>query len=180
MSNTSGEPITNEPFTRQPYTWILTPLAIFIAVGVLAALCHVRRRRRMRELGLAQWPQDPAARRAYLARMEGNRHGAPVVVRTGRRQWTNRGIRTRPEEGLNAFGEAPPPYVPKSKPDEEDLEMGTLSTGDRAGANTTTGTSTVQSPPEYGSIIGSTDRPSSSVTTPPPAVVSSTTRPTYG
>ncbi|GJC79503.1 hypothetical protein ColLi_02341 [Colletotrichum liriopes] len=88
-----------------PYTWILTPLVVFLAIGIIATLVQFQRRRRLRKLGIQRpWPRRDLE--ANRQRARGQRSS-----RNGRWAWT-----TRSDEGLDEFGEAPPAYEPKAKP----------------------------------------------------------------
>ncbi|GKT90978.1 hypothetical protein Ct61P_08828 [Colletotrichum tofieldiae] len=81
-----------------PYTWILTPLVVFLAIGIIATLVQFQRRRRLRKLGIQRpWPRRDLE--ANRQRARGQRSS-----RNGRWAWT-----TRSDEGLDEFGEALPP-----------------------------------------------------------------------
>ncbi|KDN67459.1 hypothetical protein CSUB01_07956 [Colletotrichum sublineola] len=154
-----------------PYTWILTPLVVFLAIGILATLIQLQRRRRLRKLGIQRpWPhRDLEANRP---RARGQRSS-----RNGRWAWT-----TRSDEGLDEFGEAPPAYERKAKPGQSlprdgSFEMahvehtatgaipppppiGGTSAGDRGSM-----------PPDYDTATGSASSTSPPVvTSPPPAM----------
>ncbi|KAF6839568.1 hypothetical protein CPLU01_01705 [Colletotrichum plurivorum] len=163
----SGEGLNLSP---TPYTWILTPLVVFLAIGILATLIQFQRRRRLRKLGL----QRPWPRRDLEANSQ--RAGAQRSSRTGRWQWT-----TRSDEGLDEFGEAPPAYEPKAKPGQAvrdgSFEMAHVehSTGaipPPPPMAVAAGTDRGSLPPDYGTATSSSSSstPPPAVMTPPPAV----------
>lgn len=154
-----------------PYTWILTPLIVFLAIGILATLVQFQRRRRLRRLGLQRsWP-----RRDVEA--NGQRTGGQSSSRNGRWAWT-----TRSDEGLNEFGEAPPAYEPKAKPGQAVTREGSFEMAHvehtATGAipppppiSAPAGADRGYLPPDYGTATGSASwTPPPAVATPPPAV----------
>lgn len=158
----NGESLSLSP---TPYTWILTPLVVFLAIGILATLIQFQRRRRLRKLGL----QRPWPRRDLEANRQ--RAGGQRSSRTGRWQWT-----TRSDEGLDEFGEAPPAYEPKAKPGQavRDGSFEMAHVEHPAGAfppppplATAAGPERGSLPPDYGTATSS-----ASSSTPPPAVMS--------
>ncbi|KAF9882009.1 hypothetical protein CkaCkLH20_00045 [Colletotrichum karsti] len=161
-----------------PYTWILTPLIVFLAIGILATLVQFQRRRRLRRLGL----QRPWPRRDLEANRQGAGAGGQRSSRNGRWAWT-----TRSDEGLDEFGEAPPAYEPKAKPGQAVTREGSFEMahvehgGAAAGAMpppppigaATAGAARGSLPPDYGtatSSTSSTPAPPAAVATPPAAV----------
>ncbi|KZL72249.1 hypothetical protein CT0861_12119 [Colletotrichum tofieldiae] len=154
-----------------PYTWILTPLVVFLAIGIIATLVQFQRRRRLRKLGIQRpWPRRDLE--ANRQRARGQRSS-----RNGRWAWT-----TRSDEGLDEFGEAPPAYEPKAKPGQalprdgsfemahvEHTTMGAIPPPPPIGG--TAGGERGSMPPDYGTATGSTSStPSPVVTSPPPAM----------
>ncbi|KAK1486843.1 hypothetical protein CCUS01_15034 [Colletotrichum cuscutae] len=152
--------------SNMPYTWILTPLIVFLALGIIATLVQFQRRRRLRKLGLQRpWPRRD---------LEANRQRGQRSSRNGRWAWT-----TRSDEGLDEFGEAPPAYEPKAKPGQSYAREGSFEMAHHVehtarGAmpppppiGGTAGVGRGSLPPDYGTATGST-----SSSTPPPAVTS--------
>ncbi|KAK2065285.1 hypothetical protein LY76DRAFT_364450 [Colletotrichum caudatum] len=153
-----------------PYTWILTPLVVFLAIGILATLIQFQRRRRLRKLGIQRpWPRpDP----------EANRPRARVqrTSRTGRWAWT-----TRSDEGLDEFGEAPPAYERKAKPGQslprdgsfemahvEHTATGAIHPTPPIGGTASGARGSM--PPDYDTATGSASTPPPVVASPPPVV----------
>ncbi|OHE92952.1 hypothetical protein CORC01_11745 [Colletotrichum orchidophilum] len=161
-----GSTGSSSSLSNMPYTWILTPLIVFLALGIIATLVQFQRRRRLRKLGLQRpWPRRD---------MEANRQrgGGQRSSRNGRWAWT-----TRSDEGLDEFGEAPPAYEPKAKPGQtfaregsfemahvEHTARGTIASPPLTGSSA--GVDRGSLPPDYGTATGSTS------STPPPAVAS--------
>ncbi|WQF88592.1 hypothetical protein CDEST_13606 [Colletotrichum destructivum] len=154
-----------------PYTWILTPLVVFLAIGILATLIQFQRRRRLRKLGLQRpWPRRDLE--ANRQRTRGQRSS-----RNGRWAWT-----TRSDEGLDEFGEAPPAYEPKAKPGQtlprdgsfemahvEHTATGSIPPPPPIGA--TAGSSRGSMPPDYSTATGSSpSTPPSTIMSPPSAM----------
>ena len=127
----------DEEWPRPPYAWIITPLLVFTIIAIAATLLQLRRRRAARLL---------AAAHAERVTGDPRRRAAPPPGRT--RRWA--GMRRGEEsvEGLDEYGEAPPPYEPAGAK-KGDVEM-----GDVAG------------PPGYSEYYGDT----SAVRAPPAAV----------
>ncbi|TDZ39827.1 hypothetical protein C8035_v002143 [Colletotrichum spinosum] len=158
--------------SSNPYTWILTPLIVFLAIGILATLIQFQRRRRLRKLGL----QRPWPRRDLEANRQ--RAGGQRSSRTGRWAWT-----TRSDEGLDEFGEAPPAYEPKAKPGQALPRDGSFDMGHvehtAMGAipppppmSAAIGADRGSLPPDYTTVTGppSSSTPPPAVTSPPPAM----------
>jgi hypothetical protein len=145
MSTSSSAPQPtdlDEPVNTPPYIFVVTPLMIFIFVGILATIVRVRRRNRMMATG--RWPPPepyfgtPPADGTTSRRVGPEGAWIPVVVRGPgpRRGERGRGRRNadgaltvRTEEGLNELGEAPPPYDPKAQGGFKDVELGELERG---------------------------------------------------
>lgn len=87
----------------RPLAWALIPVLVILAIGLCAAFWKIRRRRARRRLQQQEWPSDPEQQ---IGR---HRSGQP---------WNS----TRPREGLNELGQAPPPYQVKTSTDDEDEE----------------------------------------------------------
>ncbi|GKT45124.1 uncharacterized protein ColSpa_05305 [Colletotrichum spaethianum] len=162
LGNT-GNPLS---LSDTPYTWILTPLVVFLSLGILATLIQFQRRRRLRKLGIQRpWPRrDLEANRPRARRQRSSRGG--------RWAWT-----TRTDEGLNEFGEAPPAYEPKPKPGQalprdgsfemahvEHTATGAFPRPPPIGG--TVGGARGSLPPDYSTATGSAS------STPPPVVAS--------
>ncbi|KAL0942581.1 uncharacterized protein CTRU02_200467 [Colletotrichum truncatum] len=172
-SSSLGSSGDGHSLSSTPYTWILTPLIVFLAIGILATLVQFQRRRRLRKLGL----QRPWPRRDLEANRQ--RQGGQRSSRNGRWAWT-----TRSDEGLNEFGEAPPAYEPKAKPGQtlprdgsfemahvEHTAAGAIPPPPPIGA--AAGTARGSLPPDYGTATGSTSSTPPAVASPPPAVTRS-------
>ncbi|WYZ41530.1 hypothetical protein EsH8_V_000425 [Colletotrichum jinshuiense] len=173
MSSSDGSLGSTGSFSLSatPYTWILTPLVVFLSIGILATLIQFQRRRRLRKLGL----QRPWPRRDLEANRPGT--GRQRSSRNGRWAWT-----TRTDEGLDEFGEAPPAYEPKAKPGqtlarEGSFEMhhveytatGAIPPPPPIGG---IGADRGSLPPDYGTATGSTSSSRAPVvTSPPPAAM---------
>ncbi|EQB48226.1 hypothetical protein CGCF415_v003354 [Colletotrichum fructicola] len=150
-----------------PYTWILTPLIVFLSIGILATLIQFQRRRRLRRLGL----QRPWPRRDLEANRQ--RAGGQRSSRNGRWAWT-----TRPDEGLDEFGEAPPAYEPKAKPGQAvtrdgSFEMAHVEHMPPPPLIGAAGAGRGSLPPDYGTATGSTSSTPPTIATPPTAVTRS-------
>lgn len=133
-----NQPDEDRDWPRPPYAWIIAPLLIFTMIAIAATLLQLRRRR------AAQHLAD-----AHAQRVTGDpsRRAAPPPPGRARR-WV--GMRRREEgvEGLDEYGEAPPPYEPAGAK-KGDVEMGDIG-----------------SPPGYGEYYGD----ASAVPAPPVAV----------
>ncbi|OLN85991.1 hypothetical protein CCHL11_05330 [Colletotrichum chlorophyti] len=176
MSSVDGTTLAGTSPTSSiggPFTWILTPLIIFLALGILATLIQFERRRRLRKAGLQRpWPRRDLE--ANRQRARGQRSS-----RNGRWAWT-----TRSDEGLDEFGEAPPAYEPKAKPGQalplgrgfemaqaEHTATGAISPPGPALGHSSS-VPTYSMPPDYSTATGSTSSstPPSAVASPAPAV----------
>lgn len=183
MATSDGDGDDNDSaWNNTPYTWIITPLILFLLIAVCATVIQVRRRRAVRRFAEVhvrpvdrngQWVSAPGRGRATVPgqiRPRTDLEAGPddyVPPRPGRaRRWV--GIRTPADrtevEGLNEVGEAPPPYEPPAKKDD-DVELQNLRRDEEEG----TGTSDTAAarPPEYGAGPGRND--GGDVRTPPPA-----------
>ncbi|GAB7358714.1 hypothetical protein MBLNU230_g3943t1 [Neophaeotheca triangularis] len=108
---------SDEETSRHIVNYYFVFIALAFAIAALGLVFIVRRRRRQ----LALMP---------LSQYTPQRQRQPAIHRT--RYWNGRGYfgggggagdeeHARPQEGLNEFGEAPPPYVPKRRSEEEVL-----------------------------------------------------------
>lgn len=127
-------------WTRPPYAWIITPLLIFVLIAIAATLFQLRRRAAMRRSAAsrAQGQQQPPG----ATDLEAGRN-------TRTRRWVGMRRREEPLEGLDEYGEAPPPYEPAA------AKRGDVELSEVAG-----------SPPEYGE-----DYEDGRAVAPPPAAV---------
>lgn len=132
------QPDEDRDWPRPTYTWILTPLLIFTLIAIAATLIQLRRRRAARHLATA-----------HARRVTGDPRRRAAAPAPGRARWWV-GMRRRDEgvEGLDEYGEAPPPYEPAGAK-KGDVEMGH-----------------VAGPPGYGEYYGD-----ASAVPPPPAAV---------
>lgn len=178
---------SNSVWDNTPYTWIITPLILFLLIAVCATIVQIRRRRAFRRFAEAHLRRpDNSSRLAPTATGRTRTLAVPGQPRTGAdleagpddhvpsrpgraRRWV--GIRIPAErtevEGLNEFGEAPPPYEPPAKKDDDvELQNMTRPGGGRDdAANTRNGS--VAEPPDYGAL--QRDHAADGVRTPPPA-----------
>lgn len=143
--------------TSKPWAYIAIPVGIVIFLGLTAVVLHTRRQKLIHKRRLHYVGSNPHARRALERDLqEAWMRGAPQE-RRGLRRWSRRGrwawasnlLSVRGEEGLNEFGEAPPPYVGKIV-EEEGTEMDDRSgraggSGSRGGRTSASGSSTVRS-----------------------------------
>lgn len=132
---------TEEEDESQPFkTWIYAPLIAFMLVALLIVLIQFRRRRRKvnnnnmlrdalaRDLeALGHEQNQNGTQRIYIVRT-GSGGEPEEVIRAGRGRISGLGLRPsrwqwsipvpgrrQQEEGLNEFGEAPPPYDPSKR-----------------------------------------------------------------
>jgi len=134
------------PFSSDssPWVWVLIPVGIVIAIGALAVCLHSKRRQRLASYLHSTAPSPPPNAQPPESRSrainerdleEAWVRGAPptqnVAIPAPGGRWANsngtnsrwywagseprRGL-SRPEEGLNELGEAPPPYEKSKKP----------------------------------------------------------------
>jgi hypothetical protein len=148
-------------FHDRPMAYVAIPLAIVVCLGLIAWALHAQRRRRLMKARLHYVGSNPGARRALERDLqEAWMRGAPQEERRQQRRATRRWSRNnaaaggrwawardlltaRSEEGLNEFGEAPPPYDGRrrgSKIQEEgnvvELEVRSAGSGSGSGAET--------------------------------------------
>lgn len=193
---TSGNQIL---YTERPYVYIFIPLAIFVTVGLAVTCCQFRRRRRrIRALQLHRdggraLAQDvealgatgtsATATSAPPATVNG-RPFIPVAHGAGgsRWQWLQAQLEqeralARLEDGLNEFGEAPPPYADASK----DTELRVLDASGVAvpppALTTTTATTTGATATNTREATAATSTSRSSTEAPTTQTLSSTSSP---
>ncbi|KAK2591435.1 hypothetical protein QQS21_010875 [Conoideocrella luteorostrata] len=88
--------------STEPFVWVLIPLVTIFSVGTfIAFLWNRRRRRSYRDRHV--WPENRVLVGASYVRYRRGVRWSP---------WSE----TRPAEGLNELGEAPPPYDSKKPP----------------------------------------------------------------
>ncbi|KAH8902749.1 hypothetical protein BR93DRAFT_233416 [Coniochaeta sp. PMI_546] len=125
MATTNGSAAPD--LHSRPWAYIAIPLAIVAGLGLIAVLLHTQRRKRLLKARLQYVGSNPGARRALERDLqEAWMRGAPQEDRRqqrratrrwsrnanggGRWAWARELLTARSEEGLNEFGEAPPPY----------------------------------------------------------------------
>ncbi|OIW28978.1 hypothetical protein CONLIGDRAFT_402955 [Coniochaeta ligniaria NRRL 30616] len=125
MATTGGSAASD--LNSRPWAYIAIPLAIVVGLGLIAALLHTARRKRLMKARLQYVGSNPGARRALERDLqEAWMRGAPQEEQRqqrramgrwsrnanggGRWAWARELLTARSEEGLNEFGEAPPPY----------------------------------------------------------------------
>jgi hypothetical protein len=112
----------------KPWAYVAIPLAIVVTLGVTATFLHTQRRKRLMKARLHYVGSNPGARRALerdlqeawmrgapqhehqRQRRRGVRRWSRNANGGGRWAWAREFLGARSEEGLNEFGEAPPPY----------------------------------------------------------------------
>lgn len=113
----------------RPLAYVAIPLAVVVGLGIVAWMLNAQRRRRLMKARLHYVGSSPGARRALERDLqEAWMRGAPHDERQqqqrramgrwsrnsanagGRWAWARELLTARSEEGLNEFGEAPPPY----------------------------------------------------------------------
>lgn len=151
MATTSGSAAVD--LTSKPWAYVAIPLSIVVGLALITVLLHSRRRHRLAKLGPVR--TNPHTRRAAERDLqEAWQRGAPgqprrrgFVMRrwshrSGRWAWVHPFLAIRGEEGLNEYGEAPPPYdglrrEGSHKVEEEsigeDVEMQVRPSGSRTG-----------------------------------------------
>jgi hypothetical protein len=155
MATTNGTAASG--LNSRPWAYVAIPLAIVVGIGLIAVLLHTQRRKRLMKVRLHYVGSNPGARRALERDLqEAWMRGAPQEERRqqryamarwsrganggGRWAWARELLTARSEEGLNEFGEAPPPYDGRkraSKIQEEghvvELEAGPSGSGSGPG-----------------------------------------------
>ncbi|KAB5515235.1 hypothetical protein GE09DRAFT_1160594 [Coniochaeta sp. 2T2.1] len=145
--------------SSHPWAYVAIPLAVVVGLGLMAVALHTHRRKRLQKARLQYVGSNPAARRALERDIqEAWARGAPQeetrqqrrAMRMWRRDangggrwaWARDMLTARSEEGLNEFGEAPPPYDGRkgSKVGEGDaVELEERNVGSSSGLGTAAG-----------------------------------------
>lgn len=100
-----------DSISDQPLAWALVPVVVLLAIGIAATIWQFHRRR-VRRRQQQEWPHDPEQQ------IGGSGAG---------HSWAT----TRPQEGLNELGQAPPPYEGKGSSDEHGTELRDMAPGIR-------------------------------------------------
>jgi hypothetical protein len=208
-------------FHSHALSYVAIPLAIVVGLGVVAMLLHTQRRKRLLKQQLRYVGPNPGARRVMERDIQDAwLRGAPHeerqrqrrVVRGrwsrtanpnggGRWAWAREFLTSRGEEGLNEFGEAPPPYDGRrtgskvhEEGDEVEMQVRPSGSGPSSGSGTTDdrsalraeGSETGQSPDQQRRTSGQLGQPpayetpvdevrgGTAVAVPPPAVTHDT------
>ncbi|KAJ9150045.1 hypothetical protein NKR19_g5466 [Coniochaeta hoffmannii] len=161
MATSNGS--ASSDFHSRALAYVAIPLAVVVSLGVVAMVLHTQRRKRLLKRRLQYVGSNPGARRALErdlqeAWMRGtppeerrqqqrramgrwNRNNANGVNGGGRWAWARELLTARGEEGLNEFGEAPPPYDGRRRGskiqgegDVVELEAGPSGPGSGSGA----------------------------------------------
>jgi hypothetical protein len=149
MATTYGSAAVD--LSSRPYAYIAIPLCVTLALVLFAIVIHSKRRKRLAKLHPVR--TNPQAQRAHERDVQRASQlgalGQPGRRVLATRRWSSRNggrwawiptqFATPGEEGLNEYGEAPPPYegrgAAKDAEDSivEDVEMQIRPSGSRTG-----------------------------------------------
>lgn len=157
MATTGGSAAPN--YTHRTLAYVAIPLATVVAIGLIASVFHAKSRRRLlsnhgqylgpnagerrvlerdlQEVWTRGAPQYEHQQRPGVGRWSRNANGV------GRWAWAREFLSARNEEGLNEFGEAPPPYEGNSRQGKIEEEGGAVELAVRpAGSGSSSGAGT--------------------------------------
>lgn len=154
MATTYGSAAVD--LTSRPYAYIAIPLCVTLALLLFAIVIHSKRRKRLAKLNSVRTNQQAqqAHERDIEEAWQRGALGQPRRRVLAMRRWSSRNggrwvwaptlSATRGEEGLNEYGEAPPPYEGRREEGKiaedsigEDVEMQIRPSGSRTGEGST-------------------------------------------
>lgn len=187
MATTDGSAASD--LSSRPWAYVAIPLAIVVGLGLIAVLLHSQRRKRLLKARLRYVGSNPGARRALERDLqEAWMRGAPQEEQrqqrrlmrrwsqnangSGRWAWARELLSARAEEGLNEFGEPPPPYDgrrrgSKIQEEGEAIELDTRPSGSGSGSRVDDGSERREVDPEIAQMPDQPTRRSSQGALPP-------------